>query len=236
MTREGEEIAIELLNVDRHVRDALRSIDKEERTCRMGELADLADIVDSAHDIGDMGGADESGAIVEKRLESIYLERPVFINVEDTELSPATLAKELPGDDVGMVLERRDDNLIALANELIAPCVGNKVYGLGRIASEDNLGRIGRSKERGDSLAGILIERGADVAEMVYAAVYIGIYSTIDVVVCVDYALWLLRRSGIVEIYELAAVDFLGKDWELRTDAVDIVRHDWEIIGHRTRL
>ncbi len=235
MSRKCEEIAIKLLDVDRHVWNTLRTIDKEECSSRMSEPPYLANIVDSTHDIGDMGGADESGAVVEKRLKIIYLERAVFINVKNTELGTATLAKELPRNDVGMVLKRRDNNLVAFTHELIAPCVGDKVYCLSRITSEDDLGRVCCSKERGDSLARILIERGADIAEMVNSAVYVGVYTMIDVIVGVDYALWFLRRCGIVEIYELAAVDFLGKYWELRTDAVDIVGHDRDVIVHRTR-
>lgn len=70
----AEKIAVELMYVDRHMRDGLRAVDTHRNALRMRQRDYLADRVDDTQHIAHMGDTHELGAVVNKCPESIHVQ------------------------------------------------------------------------------------------------------------------------------------------------------------------
>jgi hypothetical protein len=114
-----------------------------------------------------------------------------------------------------VVFHLREENHIALADETRAPGVCHQVDGLrGATCEDDGLG--GRSAdEAGDPFASLLELRGGAIAQLVQAAVDIGIVLLIKTRERVDDTPWLLAGGGIVEVDQGLAIDQLVQDRKL---------------------
>ena len=137
----------------------------------------------------------------------------------------ALLGRELlPGHDVGVMLEVRDDDLVVLVDVASTPGLGNEVDALGGPAHEDDaLGRR-RIDERAHLRPRALVGVGRARGERVRGAMDVGIFALVEEREAVDHALRLLRRRGVVEPHERAPVDALVEDGEVAPDDVRVER------------
>ena len=147
-----------------------------------------------------MGEGKELGA-VEPGIEVGEVEQSVVAGDGD-ELEPGTgaLGKELPRDKVTVVLHLGEQDDVALGKVVRAPCGGNEVDGLGGATSENDVLARGGIEETSHAVACVLIGGGGTVAELVDAAVDVGIVVLIIFRNCLQYGAWFLSRGGIVEI------------------------------------
>ena len=90
-----------------------------------------------------------------------------------------TLAQEMPGHDVGVVLHDGQHDLVARLDALAAESLGDEIDRLGRAAGEDDLfGR--RGVEEGAHLfARALVALGRRIGEIMQAAMNIGVFGRI---------------------------------------------------------
>ena len=127
----------------------------------------------------------------------------------DAQLRALLGGELLPGHDVGVVLQVRDDDLVARADVRAAPALRDQVDGLGRAAHEDDLVCRRRVEERAHLVARSLVGVGRARGERVRGAMDVGVLVRVEVREAVDHRLRLLRRGGVVEPDQRPAVDAL---------------------------
>jgi hypothetical protein len=105
MAGEDIEVAVELLDIDAHVRDSLRSIDQYARAIAMRHLYHGLRGRDGSQGIRDVGEGNEFGAGVQQLF--VFVEENLAIVIDWNDAQPGTRfgAKHLPGNDVGVMLD-----------------------------------------------------------------------------------------------------------------------------------
>ena len=215
---EDVEIRIEGLDIDGHVNGGLAAIDQHRDAAGMGELDDLLDRDDGAERVRHLGDGDDLGARAEQLFEFVEEEIAVIIDRRPFDDGAAALAVEMPGHDVGMVLQDGEHDLIALVDHQAAKALGHEIDGLGGVAGEDQLILGRRIEKAAHAFAGILEALGCRVGKEMQAAMDIGIFLGVALHDGIKHGLGLLRRGGIVEIDQRLAIDLARQDREVAAD------------------
>jgi hypothetical protein len=159
---------------------------------------DLARRRDRAERVRDLRGSTQTClrpnnfVLVEDDLASI---------VDGRHAQPCALLgrQHLPGHDVGVVLEPRDHDLVALVHVPPAPRLRDQVDAFGRAAHEHDLVRRRRVDEAADTLPSGLVGIGRARRERVRTTVDVGVLVLVEVFQPIDDGLRLLRGRRIVE-------------------------------------
>ena len=137
----------------------------------MGHLDHVANRVDRAQHVRSVGERDERGPKVQQDLVHLELQEPVVADRNELQVAVLFLDQELPGHQIGVVLHLGQDDRVAPADVAAAPRVRDEVDRLGRIADEDDLGRLrGVDELRGGGAGGLVGDRGP-LGDLVDAAV-----------------------------------------------------------------
>jgi hypothetical protein len=142
----------------------------------------------------------------------------------------------LPRHDVGVVLEVRDDDLVALAHVLPAPALGHEVDGLGGAAHEDHLFDFGRVDELANALPCAFVRIGRTRSKLMRRAMNVRVLVRVEVRDAIDDRLRLVRGGCVVEPHELLAVHALLQDREVAAHGVDVERRMLAAAGERHRV
>ncbi len=132
---------------------------------------------------------------------------PRVVDRRDAQPAPFSARELLPRHDVGVVLELRDDDLVARADVAAAPALGDEVDALGRAAHEDDLSGDGALRNAAHLVARAFVGVGRARRQRVGGAVDVRVLVLVEVREAIDHALRLLRGRGVVEPDERAAVD-----------------------------
>ena len=203
MAREGEEVAVDVANVNLHVRDALRAIDDSDSADAVRLLDDLLDVVLEAQDVRDLRHGDNLRLLRDFRLDVLLREVAVLLEVDVLERRARRLGDELPRHEVAVVLRDGDDDLVASLDIAEAIAVGDEVQRLRRILREDDLLRTSRIDELRRAHARVLVDLRCLDRERIGAAVRIGIAAAVVTADGLDDLLRFLRRRAVVEISDL---------------------------------
>ncbi len=111
-----------------------------------------------------MGNRDETNVIVEECLVRTRDQFAAVFHRHHGQFDAGLFAQELPGDDVGMMLEMRDEDRISGAEPWPAIALRDKIHGFGRSAREDHLVAAGGVDECLDSIARALEGFGCTMA------------------------------------------------------------------------
>ena len=136
---EHEEVGVERLHVDAHVRDRLRAVHQRPGAHRMRGLDDLVHRHDGAERVRNLRDRDQLGAVVEQLSVFIQQDLAAVVHRDHAELRALLGGELLPRHDVGVVLEVREDDLVARAEVGATPALRHEVDRLGRAAHEDDL-------------------------------------------------------------------------------------------------
>ena len=136
---------------------------------------------------------------------------------------PLRCAQELPGHDVGMVLQLRQDDAIARLQQR-AVGVGHEIDRRRAAAGEHDLHRIDAEKVRHLD-AGVLVGLGGALGQAMHAAQHVGAAGRLVGAHGVEHGLGRLRRGAVVEIVHRLAVDDLRQDGELPADGCNVETH-----------
>ena len=204
--------------------DRLRGVEHHRNPLRVGGVDDLAHRVDGAEGVRDVGHRHEARARSQHREVGVEIEHPVVVDRHHPELRPGLLAKELPRDDVRMVLHVGDDDLVALSEPWAHEAVRDEVDGLGGAARKDDLARIPGVEKAPDLLPGALVGRRRAFAQGVHAAVDIGVVVLVVVAERVDDRARLLAGRAVVEIGEGVAIDLLVERRKVGPNCLDVER------------
>jgi hypothetical protein len=199
------EVAADALHVHRRVGDGLGAVEQYRHTGRVSPLDDAPHRRHRTERVGNVRHRHQAGARTEPFLEFIERERAVVVDRHDAQRGAGLLAGDLPGHDVGVVLHRRDDNLVAGAQKGAAEGGGDEVDGFGGATHEDDLVGPRGIDEAAHPLACRLVEVGGAVAEEMHAAVGVGVVLQVVAAHGLDNLDRLLRRRGTVEVGEPAA-------------------------------
>ena len=224
MSRDRIEVAVERLHVHFQVRGRLGAVDQDGNPLRVSEAHDLADRVDGAQSVGDVGDRDDLRPIGQKPLELCQDELSAQVDRDHLQLRPFFLAQHLPGDDVGVVLEGRDQHFVARSH--VRPTVGRRdeIDGFRRAAREDDLPGLGGVEETADRLPDSLVGLGRLHREPMHAAVNVRVVPLVEVPLRFDHRNRFLSGRGVVQIIERHPVNLLRQNRKVAADALHVER------------
>jgi hypothetical protein len=147
-----------------------------------------------------VGYRDEAGARRQQRLEGGEVEFSGVVGRRDQQLEAEPVAQHLPRYDVRVVLDIADDDLVAGLQVRRPPALGYQVDRLGGAAQEHDLALVGRIEKPPHLLARRLEMVGRALAQLVDAAMHIGVVAAVELGDAVDDLARLLRAgAGIQE-------------------------------------
>src|SRR5260370_24997391 len=128
MGGEREEIAADLLHVERTMARALRRIDEYEDAAPAGAFAVFGDGIDRPERIGNVSPRQQLHVAGEELLEPAEIQQPALtVDREESELRASAFGQELPRHDVAVVLHLGEQDFVAALDELVAPRRGDEV-------------------------------------------------------------------------------------------------------------
>ena len=145
-----------------------------------------------------------------------------LVHGDDAKPGAGLLADHLPGNDVGVMFHRGDDDLIARAKPRAAEGVGDEVDRFSRPAGIDDLAVVLCVDELANFLARLFVEIGRDLAERVHAAVDVGVLRFVVALDGFENLAGFLRGRAVVEIDQGLPVGFSRQNREVGTDLGDV--------------
>ena len=136
---EDVEIDVERLHVDLEMHRALAAVDQHRNAAGMGHLDHVGDRHDRAGDIRHVRHGDHLGSRRQSCLERVEVEAAVVAHVDEFQHCALPLAQEVPRHDVGVMLQDRDDDLVAFLDHRAGEGRRDEVDRLGRAFGEDDL-------------------------------------------------------------------------------------------------
>ena len=229
--REHVEVGVEVAHVDAEVHRRLAAVDKHRNAAVVRHVNDLMHRHQRTEHVRHMRDGDQLGARRQKPFELLDQQFPVVGDRRPLQDHTVTLAVEVPGYDVGVMLHDRQDDLVTLSNAG-EKRIRDKVDGCRGVLREDDLIGTAGVEEAACHLTRVfeLLRRG--VRQVVQAAMNVGVFEAIDMVHRLDHGARLLRRGGVVEIDERLAVDLAIKDREVGANALDIIRRAGDAARH----
>ena len=197
VAREGEEVAVERLDIDAPVRGALSAVHEHRNAVSMCRLDDFLDGCLHTQHVAHMRHGHQAGVLREEPFEGCEIQFSVVAHGDDAQ----TESRQLPGDDVGVVLQGRDDDFASgvVAVEARHRC-GDQVDALRRAARENDFFRRSGAEEAAHRFAGGFVQIGGALREEVHAAMHVGVHVVVFLRHGLDHRTRLLCRGGVVEI------------------------------------
>jgi hypothetical protein len=216
-----QEVGVQCLDIDRRVRRVGDGIDIGQCPDLMRPRDDLADRVDRPDSVARIADGDELRPRGQLRLEVLEIERHVVLaDIHLADGETAVGGHALPGADVRLVVERRDDDLVA-GPQRGADAPPDMERERRHVVAELDLVRAGGSEEVGDSRVRFLGHRVGRLARRERAAV-VGVGVGQVAGDRVDDALRDLGAAGSVEEGDRSPVLGMAERRELGPECVDV--------------
>src|SRR6185503_10655933 len=167
----------------------------------------------------------ESLVLIEQQLARI-------VHRDHTQPRAFFFTEHLPRDNVGVMLHRRDDDLVALADEFAAVAVHHEIDAFGGAPHEDTFANVASVDEALHLFTRTFVGSSCFLAQVMNAAMNVRVFLFDVGAAAIDDDLRYLRRGRVVEIDEWFAVDSLLQDWEVSANAFDIPRIRHDRLGH----
>ena len=111
MSRKGEEVHIQVLHINLHVRNRLSPVHHQKRSLLMNQLGNLLDGIDDTEDIRSMSQRDKLGPLIELGTEIFHIQSTI-LEIDIDQLGSSLSTSFLPENDIGMVLHNRNQHFI----------------------------------------------------------------------------------------------------------------------------
>ena len=169
-----------------------------------------------------MHHADEFRALVKQLLVFVDQKLAGIVDRHDADSCAFLFRQHLPRHDVRMVLERRQDDFVARADELAAIAVHHEVDRIGRAAGEDHFAIFARVDEALQLAARFLVFGGRGFGQIVHTAIDVGMLRGLVAHQTVDHRLRHLAGCRVVEIDQRLAADLELEDRKIGADALNV--------------
>ena len=231
MAGESVEVATEPGDVDLEVRGRLAAVDEDERARGLGETGHLGGGVDRAEGVGDVREGDELGARGQQALEGDKVDFAARRDGRHDDLGAGAFGDHLPRHDVRMMLEVREQDLVAGFQVRPAPAFGDEVDALGGAADEDAAAGVLQAEELRHGHAGGLIGGRGLLAQEVHAAVDVGVLLGVIASEGPDDRQRLLGSRRVVEVGQRTAAHRTSQDREVLAEGGDVERRHGPNVG-----
>ena len=165
-----------------------------------------------------------------QRLDGLGVDLAARIHGRDLELRAGLLAQDLPGHDVGVVLEMGDEHLIAGLEQGPRIALRDQIDRFGRAAHEDDLVARARIDEPHQPVARPLIQRRRLLAQGMHAAMNVGVVMAFVVIDRIDDRIRTLRGGAVVQVSERFAVHHAGQHRKFAAHGQHV--EGWMLIEH----
>ena len=224
MAGEHVELAPEVLDVHRQVRDRLRPIDQDRDAPRVRHLDEALHRIDGAEGVRHLRHRHQLRPLVQQRSVLVDQELAGVVDRDDAELGADLLAQDLPRHDVGVVLHGGDDDLVPRREERPPVALRHQVDPLGGTPDEDDLPGVCGMEEARYRATGVLVRGRRPFAQEVHAPMDVGVLRGVVPLDRVDHDPRLLAGGRVVEIHQRLAVHPLLQDREVLADAFHVER------------
>ena len=164
----------------------------------------------------------EDGAIAKLVVQVAQIQRAVSLQIQPAQLCTRTLAGQLPGHQVGVMLQFADQHGFAGFEHSLGQASGNQVDAVRRTFGEHDVVARWCIEQRGDRVTGRLIALGGALGKRVGAAVHIGIVTRVVMRQCIDDGLRLLRGRRVVQVGQALAAGLLVQGGKLRANGFHV--------------
>ena len=183
---------------------------------RMSYLDDAFHRIHKSKNIGNLGDANDTNALIQHLLKSIQIECSFSRHGNDTKVHALTLAKHLPRNDIGMMLHRTDDDFISFVTKSLTETECQEIDALGGATGEKYFRSATSIDKTTYRLARSLMEFGSLLAEEMNTAMHIGIHVVVFLRNRLHHTTRLLGGGSIVEINQRLAIHRARKDGKVR--------------------
>src|SRR5579875_428897 len=196
---EGIKVTIQFLDINRHMGSGLRSVDQHGNSLAVCTLDDFPHGIDCAERVRDMGDRHEASLATEQPFEFPENHFPGVIDWNNAQESALLLAKHLPGNDVRMVLQCRNEDFVSRSDAGSAVRLRYEIDSFGRAANKNDFSRTLSVEEALHLDAGLLIAPRGTLAELMDCPVDIGVVRAIEAADCLNDHLGFLAAGCIIE-------------------------------------
>ena len=183
------------------------------------------DRVDGAKRIRDMADGDDLRALRQQLRERLEIDLAELVDRRDAQRGAGLLAEDLPRHDVRVVLQPRQQHLVAGLQRHPAVGLRDQVDAVGRARRQDDRTVIRRVDEARGLDARAFVELRRALAQQVGGAMDVRVGVPIVVVHRANHRFRLLAGVRAVEIHQRLAVHELAQNREVGPDLRDIERH-----------
>ncbi len=165
----------------------------------MGLVNDFSNGIYCAKRIGDVDDANKFGLIRKERGIGFHIEIARIEHGNDLQNRARFFSSNLPWHNIRMMLHVGDENLIASGELSFHETMRNKIDSLSRATHEDNFVLIRRADKLGSFGASRLVGVCRLLAEIVNAAMDVGIFQAVVVVDGLNHGNGLLRCGPVIQ-------------------------------------
>ena len=214
--RTHQEIGPQGGHVHRLVGQALAGIHQQQGAGPMGQRGHRLDRIEAAQGVAHVHQAHQPGAVAELGLEILQIQFAALGDARMAQNAARASRQQLPGHQIAVVLHHRQQHLIALPQVGFAPGAGHQVDRLAGIAGEDDLPGAGGADEGGHLAAGRLEVVGGAGAQLVGAAVHVGVVVAVVLLQRLQHLTRLLAGGGVIQVDQrLPQAGRLGQQGEI---------------------
>ena len=121
------------------MRDALCAVNEYRNSALPCVFDNFFNRADGSQGVGHMRDANQEDSVIDEVKQRVELDLTHVVDRRDDQLRAGLLANQLPGHDVGVVLEVRDQDLVTGLQARAAQALCNQVDRLGGATRQDNL-------------------------------------------------------------------------------------------------
>ncbi len=197
----GKEIAADGLDIHGTMASALRTVHDGDDAALAGASAKLGNGIEGAKGIGDMHHRENLHTARKERIELRQIEQ-AFIAIDGHvgDFCTSALGHKLPRHEIAVMFHFREENDVALLKIFHAPGAGHEVDAFGGAAREDDFVRHFGIDEPAGASASFLEGGSSAIAQLMDAAMDVGVIAFVIVDEGVNDGPGFLGRSGVVEI------------------------------------
>ncbi len=215
-----QKIAIQLPDIETLMHSGLRRIHQHRHARDMGDAHNIRHRRQRAQHIGHGGDGEKFDACIQQGWQHRQIQFAIFLHRDHAQRGAGFLRQLLPGQEIGVMFERADDNGITRLQTRRQKTLRHQIDRFGAAACPDNLIGLGGVEKLRDlparrfKLAGDL--RGLTVR----GAMHVGHAVAVVREQRINHGLRFLRRRGAVQIHP---VRLRGKAGKKRTERI----HGW---------